>query len=168
MKEEIYQFKISLLRTQPEIWRRFQVHHDITFLQFHNFIQEVMGWKDIHYYAFGFEKFHILKPEMDAYFFGDHSPYANEVPLHELVKRVRQKFFYIYDFKNDWQHRVLFEKRIAITNDLAFPLCIDGKGACPPEDCGGIKTYYDLLHKPEDDWDFSIEAVNKRLRNMRW
>jgi hypothetical protein len=32
---------------------------------------------------------------------------------------------------------VTFEKRLDVNPDLKYPLCIDGKMACPPEDVGG-------------------------------
>jgi hypothetical protein len=34
--------------------------------------------------------------------------------------------------------------------DLSHPICIDGKLACPPEDCGGIPGYCDLIEAIAD------------------
>ena len=68
---------------------------------------------------------------------------------------------------------------------ISGPICIDGHGACPPEDVGGIGGYQELLkalstagHPEQDEylewlglapgekWDpafFSIREVNKRM-----
>jgi len=34
--------------------------------------------------------------------------------------------------------------------ESSAPKCLKGKMACPPEDCGGIPGYYDLLDKIND------------------
>ncbi|KAF0151421.1 MAG: plasmid pRiA4b ORF-3 family protein [Ignavibacteria bacterium] len=52
---------------------------------------------------------------------------------------------YEYDFGDSWIHTVKFEKILQAAVDEKYPKCIDGKMACPPEDCGGIYGYYDLL-----------------------
>ena len=62
------------------------------------------------------------------------------------------------------------------------PVCTAGENACPPEDCGGIYGYYDLLaavadpkHPDHEDWiewmeedfdpaEFSMDTVNSRLK----
>lgn len=167
MNDELYQFKISIKDSKPLIWRRFLVNKDITFRQFHSIIQAVMGWQDYHMYAFAFDKFHIVRPEMDAYFFGEYSPYANEVNLYEMVNRLRQKFLYIYDFNNDWRHEIVFEKRIAMQDNALFPYCLEGEITCPPEDCGGLKGYY-LLTADTPPASFDLDAVNKKLRRVEW
>lgn len=60
---------------------------------------------------------------------------------------------YIYDFGDDWTHKITLEE---ITDAKALKAsCIDGKGACPPEDCGGVWGYEDLKavfeESPESD-----------------
>ena len=76
------------------------------------------------------------------------------------------------------------EKIISPTPKVHYPRCLEGERACPPEDCGGILGYKDLLEilkNPEDpeyettlewlgDFDpnaFDIEAVNHELRHIR-
>jgi hypothetical protein len=167
MNDEIYRFKISLKGSEPLIWRRFLVNKDITFRQFHGIIQAVMGWEDRHMYSFAFKKFHILRPEMDAYFFGESSPYANEVNLYEMVYRVGRKFMYIYDFNDDWQHEIVFEKRLPIAENMLFPLCLEGEIACPPEDRGGLKGYYRHMENSPPQ-SFSVDTANQMLRNLEW
>jgi hypothetical protein len=66
-----------------------------------------------------------------------------------------------------------------------YPVCLKGKGACPPEDCGGIYGYYGLLEalqNPDDpeheemlEWvggefdpqAFDLDGINEALRSMR-
>jgi len=53
-----------------------------------------------------------------------------------------QTFTYIYDFGDDWTHKIQVEAIIdqkAIRAEL-----LAGKGACPPEDCGGVWGYEDI------------------------
>ena len=49
---KFYQLKISLLETQPQIWRRFVVPAGITLDRLHDVIQIVMGWEDMHIHEF--------------------------------------------------------------------------------------------------------------------
>jgi hypothetical protein len=92
---------------------------------------------------------------------------------------------YTYDFGDDWEHDIVLEKILPADPGTAYPVCLAGKGACPPEDCGGAWGSSDLkatLADPSDDeheamleWlglddasefdpaAFSPDAVNARL-----
>lgn len=48
---------------------------------------------------------------------------------------------YIYDFDNDWHHSIVLEEILPNTGDIAYPRCVGGENACPPEDCGGYSGY---------------------------
>ncbi|MBF0556279.1 MAG: plasmid pRiA4b ORF-3 family protein, partial [Nitrospirae bacterium] len=50
-----------------------------------------------------------------------------------------------------WEHVILLEK-ILPRDDISikYPICIDGKRACPPEDCGGAWGYEELLEAIAD------------------
>jgi hypothetical protein len=49
----------------------------------------------------------------------------------------------IYDFDDNWKHSITLEE---ISDTKVFVAnCIAGKGACPPEDCGDVSGYYNLL-----------------------
>lgn len=68
---------------------------------------------------------------------------------------------------------------------VAYPICVDGKPQGPPEDCGGIPGYYNLLEALRDpahlehadllDWlggefdpeAFSVDEVNRRLAPLQ-
>ena len=49
----VYQFKITLLDTQPAVWRRMQVK-DCTLDKLHEHIQTAMGWTNSHLHQFKF------------------------------------------------------------------------------------------------------------------
>jgi len=59
-------------------------------------------------------------------------------------------------------HRVVVEK-ILDGHELFLgkPLCLEGKGACPPEDCGGPLGYCDMLnilkHQDDPEYDETME-----------
>ena len=48
----IYQIKITLKHSKPNIWRRIQVLSNTSFLQLHHCIQEAMGWDNCHLFQF--------------------------------------------------------------------------------------------------------------------
>jgi len=68
---------------------------------------------------------------------------------------------------------------------MPSPICIDGSLACPPDDCGGISGFYELLdaladpnheqHQEMRDWiggefdpqAFSVDEVNRKLAPKR-
>ena len=56
-----------------------------------------------------------------------------------------QKAKYEYDFGDGWEHEVLLEEIVAGCSSNKYPQCIAGKRACPPEDCGGVYGYGELL-----------------------
>jgi len=116
---------------------------------------------------------------------GYESEDSSTVKLSEVFTIAGQTYTYIYDFGDGWEHQILLEE--ILDEKILAPICTAGKGACPPEDCGGIPGYYNLLDilsdpkHPEykemkkwlglgknDQWDvnaFNIDEVNERLRS---
>jgi hypothetical protein len=84
-----------------------------------------------------------------------------------------------------WEHSIVLEKRLPVDPGTAYPVCTGGERACPPEDCGGIGGFYDLLdalgdptheqHEELQDWvgddydpdAFSIDEVNRMIAPRR-
>lgn len=109
------------------------------------------------------------------------------VTLAEVCPKVKSKLTYEYDFGDGWKHIIEVQKIVpaALKHGEKYPMCLAGKGACPPEDCGGVSGYYHLLdviadenHEDhaemvewlEDDFDpsvFDIDAVNEALGQWR-
>lgn len=192
-----YQFKIQLRGiTKPPVWRRVLVPDGYTFYNLHCIIQEAFGWQYEHLYQFQerpYERggWRIKEQEdLDDDFLSwlDFNPQAQNPQETNIGKFLNdnpiKKFVYWYDFGDDWIHDITVE---AVTEDtLIHPRCLAGKGACPPEDCGGVWDYeymkMTLLEKPRsndarmyrqwlglgrgetfDPKAFDLDAVNKRL-----
>ena len=59
----------------------------------------------------------------------------------------RFQFLYEYDFGDGWEHDVAV---LGYEGTTRAPRCLDGAGACPPEDCGGVSGYEGLLEAVAD------------------
>lgn len=148
----IYQFKVSLKGTKPKIWRRIQVPSTFTFDSLHGVIQDAMGWEGGHLHQFNMkhprtgERISIGEPAPD-----DGFGFMFDIIPEETARIARYfaadktKAVYVYDFGDNWQHEVVLEKKIPADASVQYPRCIAGKRACPPEDCGGIWGYAELL-----------------------
>ena len=178
----IYQLKITLKDSRPPIWRRVQVSSDITLAKLHQIIQEVMGWYDCHLHEFRIGEVTYGVPDPDASY---EVKNERKIKLGEVLQKPKTKFRYSYDFGDGWEHEVLVEDILEADAKTRYPICLAGKRACPPEDCGGIFGYADFLeairdpeheqHKEMLEWIgasfdpelFDLEDVNRSLKTIR-
>ena len=137
----IYQLKVWLQGFSPMVWRRLLVRSDSTIADLHYTIQIAMGWSDVH-----LNRFHIHGQDFGVYHDGGicFSDNPEKVPLSAFGFRIRERFFYEYDFGDEWLHEVRIEKRLPLDPKLTYPVCIDGKHAAPPEDFGGARAYMQM------------------------
>ena len=63
----------------------------------------------------------------------------------QLPRGEGAKFDYVYDFGDHWEHEILVEKILPLEKGTHYPVCVTGRRACPPEDCGGATGYKELL-----------------------
>jgi hypothetical protein len=149
MKERAVQLKISLKNSTPPIWRRVLVKSSISFYELHYTIQIAMGWGIFHLYEFkiGNYRIGIINDDFDELEYVNSSVIdAQEITLEEVLSKGEVKSFtYEYDFGDGWIHSIVVEKTMPLEPDTYYPVCIKGKLACPPEDCGGLYGYYNLL-----------------------
>jgi len=180
--QTIYQLKVTLRGSKPPIWRRLQVRSDITLAKLHQILQVAMGWTDSHMHQFivGGTYYGVPSKELDLDVKSERT-----AKLDRIAPAEKSHFGYEYDFGDDWIHEVLVEKILPPAEGVHYPVCITGKRAGPPEDCGGIWGYEELLaairdpQNPEheemlewvgDDFDpeaFDLDAVNAELRQLR-
>ncbi len=175
----IYQIKVTLNGSKPPIWRRVLTPDIITLHQLHTILQIVMGWTNSHLHQFIIDGDYYGDPDADEY---NEMQNEKRYRLNQFVERKGFKFIYEYDFGDSWDHTVQVESVLSIQKGAPYPICLEGKRACPPEDIGGISGYYDLLkifsnpkHPEHDDLMeefgedfnpgfFDIEDVNLGLR----
>ena len=151
---ESVQVRIELTGAKPPVWRSFVVPVHITLHQLHLAIQAVMGWEDAHLYEFraGDEVAALPNPE---------------VPRGVKNSRLERLDYwlddglthldYVYDLGDGWEHLIAFGE-----TRFDGPRVLEGAGACPPEDCGGLPGLEELLrvrrepggprHKEVSDW----------------
>jgi hypothetical protein len=175
------QLKITLSGSKPSIWRRLQVPDNIKLNRLHEVFQVVMGWTDSHLHQFHGEDGVYTVPDEDS----DPEDYdERKYTLHDIALCEKDEFVYEYDFGDCWEHEVVVEAHLP-PMEKRHAVCMDGKNACPPEDCGGIPGYYEFLKaicnpKHEDHqqmirWiggsfdpkHFDIQKVNARLKRMK-
>jgi hypothetical protein len=164
----IYELKITLEGVRPSIWRRVRVPAGIRLGDFHTVIQIAMGWTDSHLHEFikDGNKWTLLDSEEDAY-----SKKLDEraFRLHELLIRAGDKLQYVYDFGDDWKHKVVLEKILPESGGPQRPSCVGGKRTGPPEDCGGIYGFVEMeAEEEEEEYAFSVGAVDALLAQERW
>ncbi len=141
-----YQFKIQLKNvSNPTVWRRMLVPCDLTFDDFHIAIQVAFGWEMSHLYFFSPSGYHsspmIESSEFES--LDNDGLDSLKTELNEIFDHEKQKFVYLYDSGDDWIHEITLEK-ILPDEHAAIPQILKGKGACPPEDCGGAWGYAEL------------------------
>ncbi len=173
----VYRLKVTLDGIRPPIWRRIQVREDVTLFKLHKILQAVMGWEDYHLHQFivGDEYYTIPSPD---------DPWPMETKnekrarLFQVVCAEKDRFIYEYDFGDSWYHNILVEKIFRPEEELKHPVCLVGRRATPPEDCGGIGGYDEFLkavldpkhpdHEDMLDWaegEFDPERFNKEEIN---
>jgi hypothetical protein len=177
----IYQFKVTLKESAPPIWRRIQVP-DCTLGEFHEVLQVVMGWEDSHLHQFIVAGEYYGRSDPEDMEWDMETKDEEEISISQIAKMGRKaRFTYEYDFGDSWQHEIVLEKTLESEPKVAYPQCVDGERACPPEDVGGIWGYADFLeairdrkHESHDDmvsWiggkfdpvKFSVAKVNRDL-----
>ncbi len=178
----IHQLKVTLERSRPPIWRRVLVQSNITLDRLHDTIQLAMGWSDSHLHEFRIGETSYGDQDLLADF-----DVKNErtTRLGTIAPRPKDRLRYQYDFGDSWDHLILVEAVLPPDTEIHYPICVAGRRACPPEDCGGFWGYADLLdalndplhpeHADMTEWmggsfdpdHFDLEVINRRLEYVR-
>jgi hypothetical protein len=168
--------KVTLRGLSPPIWRRLLVEDTATLGELHMAVQAAMGWENRHLHLFLIGDEQVGDPRQL-----DEADDEARVTVGALAERGLRSFAYVYDMGDDWEHAIAIEAAAPIEPGRAYPACIGGKRACPPEDSGGPWGFADLLeaasdpdderHEEASDWlgefepgAFSVEAAEARLR----
>lgn len=148
--EDVFQIKISLAGVSgPPVWRRILVPATIRLDRMHEAIQAVMGWENYHMHVFSHGPVEYAVPDRELGYRDERT-----ATVHDLVDGEGDRIHYTYDFGDDWNHVITVEKVLCAEPGRCYPECVAGKGACPPEDCGGVWGYRHLrevLAEPADE-----------------
>ena len=146
MAEKTFQIHVSLNGMKPKIWRRILVSPDMLLPDFHRVLQSTMGWTNSHLHQFIKDKtFYTMKLEEDEFWSTMDNVDYSGTKISALLRKEKEKIIYEYDFGDSWEHTIVLEKILEKVVKGHIPLCLDGKNNCPPEDCGGIWGYANML-----------------------
>ncbi|CDG23310.1 conserved protein of unknown function [Xenorhabdus poinarii G6] len=123
--------KVSLLDASPAVWRRIRVSNQLTLSEFHDVIQNAMGWENAHLFQFNVSGVDIPEENYD------------QTPVGVFLNDIGDELYYQYDVGDDWLHQIIVEK--VLQKDLILPEVTAGNGMCPAEDIGGIWRWNHLL-----------------------
>jgi hypothetical protein len=181
---ETIQLKVKLNRIKPDIWRRVIVDSSYTLHQLHETIQIAMGWYNCHLYEFNVQGEIYGIPDEEDNFLAYEVEDSRKIKIDALGLALKDKIKYVYDLGDDWAHTIIFEKILKI-GEVEYPVCLAGARNCPPEDCGSVpgyeeiveamkkpkskeaKEFIDWLGGPYDSEEFDIERINARLKTIK-
>lgn len=156
--------KITLLGSDPLIWRRLEVPARTTLESLHWIIQLAFAWDNSHLHQF----------EVPSGVVGNEQSAG--------VPEPGSTFHYVYDFGDDWVHEVKVEELLPEGNGQVA--CVDGASAAPEEDSGGVwgwaekcriladpkhpahEEYLEWLGYVPDPHAFDIDHVNRGLSSL--
>ncbi len=142
---ETTSFKRLILRAvlrevSPMVIRLVSVSDQVDLPQFHEIFSAILGWSgDLGYLI-----------SVHGQEFNSFRRKTRSKALHEFKLHRQEKFLYVCDTLHmwEWDVRVLDIQDGAEADDV--PLCLDGRGATPPESCGGPTGYRLMLKRQRD------------------
>jgi hypothetical protein len=140
--------RVDLVGAKPPVWRRLVLPSTLRLDQLHGVLQAVFDWTDSHLHRFSLDD--------EAWGHGERylCPYdveegeddgvpASDVRLDEVLAATGDVLTYLYDYGDDWHHRLVVEQVGPAVDEVRL---VTGRGAAPPEDSGGI-------------WDWDADAA---------
>lgn len=135
-----YQLKVGLQGAKPPIWRRLLVPADVSLARLHDVIQTAFGWHGGHLHVFETPLGDFGRPNQELGYRAD-----SKATLEQVAAQANDKIQYRYDFGDDWLHEIVVEKVLDPDPTLSSARCTGGRRAAPPDDCGGVWGYGELL-----------------------
>jgi hypothetical protein len=146
---EICTLRIELCDSDPLIWRQLEVPTSISLKTLHDIIQAAMGWLDYHLWEFTIGERRYGLP-MDEDWGTEPRIEASKVRLRKVLTAGQTVMTYVYDFGDDWIHRLILTNVRPGEAGIGYPRYVAGERDCPPEDCGGIAGFYEKLEIAAD------------------
>lgn len=149
-----YRVRVDLADASPPIWRRLDLSSSLTLDQVHLVLQAAFTWCGGHLHQFSTGN----RREWNAETFltdldieeGDEGTPETQVRLDQVMTDVGDKLYYTYDFGDDWYHVIKLESTAPRSVDAPPARVLAGRRVSPPDDCGGIPGYDELLKAVSD------------------
>ena len=164
----LYQFNITLADITPPIWRRLLLPNTLTLSRLHLAIQIAGGWCNYHLHLFEIAgtRYGAAGPDAELNVRSD-----THVRLNALSFSPGSRFRYLYDFGDDWRHRVEIEAVQEIEVG-ALPALLGGARSAPPEDCGGLPGYEQIQRAyagtSVDEWGQELAQWTRMRMGPLW
>lgn len=146
---QIATVRIDLQDSEPPIWRVVEVPTSVTLKVLHDIVQVTMGWFDYHLWemVIGGQTYGL--PMDEDWGTVPRKP-ASRTRLRDVLQPGVTRIDYTYDFGDNWQHTLIVSDVRAGDAGTPYPRFIAGERDCPPEDCGGIQGFYEMLEARAD------------------
>ncbi|MBI5382942.1 MAG: plasmid pRiA4b ORF-3 family protein [Opitutae bacterium] len=140
--DRVFQLHLKVVACRPLIWRRLLVRESMWLSRLHDTIQVMFDWFDYQTHAFALDDLRFGNPlKREDFVIED----DRDVTLADLDLEHRARFSYGYHFGEGWQVEIQVEKTLAMQKGVRYPTCVAGERMGPPEDCGGIDAFHDML-----------------------
>ena len=140
--DEVFVLKVSLRGAKPPIWRRLRVPARATLDVVHEVLQISFGWTDSHLHVFeSAGRRYSTRSSETAW--GEPDGDESQVRLADLLRAPGDRLRYEYDFGDSWEHDIMLE-HVVPGDGASVAVCVGGRRAGPPEDCGGVWGYAEL------------------------
>jgi hypothetical protein len=140
--ERVFTLRLHVVGTTPQVWRRLVVRESMWLSRLHDSIQIIFDWFDYQTHAFHLDDLRFGNPlKREGMSIED----DRDVTLADLDLEHRERFTYGYHFGEGWQVEIKVEKSGLAHKGVNYPTCAAGERAGPPEDCGGMEAFHDML-----------------------
>ncbi len=89
----------------------------------------------------------------------------SKIKVSDLLKKEKDSIIYEYAFGDSWDHDIILEKIVENGTTKNIPTCLAGKNNYPPEDCGGIWEYSDMLeilkHPDHEEYEEYVDGLGE-------
>lgn len=145
-----YTLRVTLRGLKPAIYRKFCVPSNISLRHLSELLLQLMGWegyhlnqfrKDENYYAPAYQR----KDEIPVLFGRAENFNQEDYTLSDLLSEKGKTIEWEYDFGDSWYHDIRLSSIDEYKDGEPRITFIKGERECPPEDCGGIWGYEELL-----------------------
>jgi hypothetical protein len=157
MGHPVFVFKVALAG-QKRIWRKIAVRGSQTLDDLHEAIFDAFDRYDEHLYSFHFPKpgskgrsrirdaeEYVCAYAADDAFGGEPDAKTTDAKLASLGLTPGRKFYYLFDFGDEWWHEITVEQTDAPTEKGGYPRILEEHGTSPPQ--------YPDVEEEEDEED---------------